>query len=61
MTRGGGPVIRILGMDLPFMQTMLTTAPARFAQWLTALSLALVVLVVMAVFKWVKGQRDVAV
>ncbi len=43
------------------MQTMLTTVPARFAQWLTALSLALVVLVVMAVFKWVKGQRDVAV
>jgi len=48
-------------MDLPFMQTMLSTAPIRFAQWLTALSLALVVLVVMEIIKWVKGQRDVAV
>ncbi len=61
MNEGGGPVIRILSVDLPFMQTILATAPIRFSQWFSALSLALVVLVVMALFKWVKGQREVAV
>lgn len=43
------------------MQTILATAPIRFAQWLTAVSLALVVLVVMEIFKWVNRQREVAV
>jgi magnesium-transporting ATPase (P-type) len=53
--------IHILSMYLPFMQTILTTAPVSFSQWLAALGLACVVLVVMEIFKWVKRRQAVAV
>jgi hypothetical protein len=45
-------------MHLPFMQTILATGPVRFTQWLTILALALVILVVMEVFKSIKRQSD---
>jgi hypothetical protein len=48
-------------MYLPFMQTILTIAPVSFSQWLAALGLACVVLVVMEIFKWVKRRQAVAV
>jgi hypothetical protein len=48
-------------MYLPFMQTILTTAPVSFSQWMSALTLACVILVVMEIFKWVKRRQAVAV
>ncbi|MFZ2039909.1 MAG: cation-translocating P-type ATPase C-terminal domain-containing protein, partial [Desulfobacterales bacterium] len=53
--------IHILSMYLPFMQTILTTAQVTFSQWLSALTLACVILVVMEIFKWVKRRQAVAV
>jgi magnesium-transporting ATPase (P-type) len=53
--------IHILSMYLPFMQTILTTAPVSFSQWMSALGLACVVLVVMEIFKWVKRRQAAAV
>jgi magnesium-transporting ATPase (P-type) len=53
--------IHILSMYLPFMQTILTTEPVRFSQWMNALGLAGVVLVVMEIFKWVKRGQAAAV
>jgi magnesium-transporting ATPase (P-type) len=53
--------IHILSMYLPFMQTILTTAPVTFSQWMSALTLACVILVVMEIFKWVKRRQAVAV
>ncbi len=53
--------IHLMRMHLPFMQTILATGPVRFTQWLTILALALVILVVMEVFKWIKRQSDNAV
>jgi len=52
--------IHVLSMHAPFMQGILGTEPVRFNQWLIALALALVVLVVMEVFKRVAGRRYVA-
>ena len=51
--------IHVLSMHAPFMQGILGTEPVRFNQWLIALALALVVLVVMEVFKRVAGGRYV--
>ncbi|MDD4997711.1 MAG: HAD-IC family P-type ATPase, partial [Syntrophales bacterium] len=50
--------IHVMSMHLPFMQTILATGPVRFTQWLTILALALVILVVMEVFKSIKRQSD---
>jgi magnesium-transporting ATPase (P-type) len=52
--------IHVLSMHAPFMQGILGAEPVRFNQWLIALALALVVLVVMEVFKWVAGRRYAA-
>jgi magnesium-transporting ATPase (P-type) len=52
--------IHILSMNAPFMQGILGTEPVHFNQWLIALALALIVLVVMEMFKWVTGRRHVA-
>ncbi|HSM74272.1 MAG TPA: HAD-IC family P-type ATPase [Desulfobacterales bacterium] len=52
--------IHIVSMYLPFMQTILTTAPVSFSQWMSSLGLACVVLVVMEIFKWVKRRQAVA-
>lgn len=52
--------IHILSMNAPFMQGILGTEPVRFNQWLIALALALTVLAVMEMFKWVTGRRHVA-
>ena len=48
--------IHIASMHLPFMQTILGTEPVGFMQWLVLLALALPVLVVMEVFKWVRNR-----
>jgi len=48
--------IHLASMYLPFMQTILGTEPVRFTQWLLLLALALPVLLVMEVFKWVKSR-----
>ncbi|MFY9941012.1 MAG: cation transporting ATPase C-terminal domain-containing protein [Desulfobacterales bacterium] len=53
--------IHLLSMYLPFMQTILTTAPVSFSQWMSALTLACVILVVMEIFKWVKRRQALAV
>jgi magnesium-transporting ATPase (P-type) len=57
--------IHILSMYLPFMQRILGTGPVAFAQWLMMLTLALTVLLVMEIFKWVrrklKTQRSVTI
>ena len=53
--------IHVMSIHLPFMQTILATGPVRFTQWLTILALALVILVVMEVFKSIKRQSDDAV
>jgi magnesium-transporting ATPase (P-type) len=57
--------IHILSMYLPFMQRILGTEPVFFAQWLMMLTLALTVLLVMEIFKWVrrklKIQRSVTI
>ena len=50
--------IHVMSMHLPFMQTILATGPVRFTQWLMILALALVILVVMEVFKWIKRPSD---
>jgi magnesium-transporting ATPase (P-type) len=47
--------IHILSMHVPFMQIILATEPVIFSQWLITLSLALVVLVVMEAFKWIRS------
>jgi hypothetical protein len=52
--------IHILRTFLPFTQTILTTAPVRFSRWLAALGQALVGLVVMEIYKWVKRPQEVA-
>ena len=44
--------IHLLSMHLPFMQSILGTEPVKFTQWLLVLSLAMVILLVMEVFKW---------
>ena len=48
--------IHVVSMYLPFMRTILGTEPVRFTQWLLLLSLALAVLLVMEVFKWIKSR-----
>jgi len=52
--------IHILSMHVLFMQTILGTEPIVFAQWFMTLSLALIVLVVVEVFKWVIRHRKFA-
>jgi magnesium-transporting ATPase (P-type) len=52
--------IHILSMYVPFMQTILGVEPIVLTQWLMALSLALIVLLVMEVFKWVVRHRQFA-
>jgi magnesium-transporting ATPase (P-type) len=44
--------IHILSMQVPFMQALLGTEPVRFTHWLLTLTLALVVLAVMELFKY---------
>jgi magnesium-transporting ATPase (P-type) len=43
--------IHILSMHLPFMQSILGTCPVGFGQWLVCLTLALLILLVMEVYK----------
>ncbi len=43
--------IHILSMHLPFMQRILGTEPVGFTQWLMLLALAMVILLVMEIFK----------
>jgi len=50
--------IHILSMYLPFMQTILRTGPVSFSEWLTALTLALSLLLVMEVFKAARRRRE---
>lgn len=52
--------IHVLSLYLPFMQTILGTAPVSFRQWLLLLALALVVLLVMEAFKWAGRRYDVS-
>ncbi|MFO7714695.1 cation-translocating P-type ATPase, partial [Desulfosarcina sp.] len=44
--------IHMVSMHLPFMQTILGTEPVGFTRWIFLLSMALVILLVMEVFKW---------
>jgi len=48
--------IHMLSMHLPFMQVILGTAPVSFKQWFMLLCLALSILLVMEIFKWVKKR-----
>jgi magnesium-transporting ATPase (P-type) len=48
--------IHIMSMHLPFMQGILGTAPVGFTQWLVMLALAMAVLLVMEIFKWVRRE-----
>jgi magnesium-transporting ATPase (P-type) len=48
--------IHVLSMYLPFMQKILGTQPVAFAQWILLLALALTVLLVMEMFKWVRRK-----
>ena len=48
--------IHILSMHLPFMQRILKTEPVAFKQWILLVVLAIVVLLVMEVFKWVRRK-----
>ena len=48
--------IHIASMQIPFMQNLLGTEPVPPVQWLTALALALIVLLVMEVFKFIKKR-----
>jgi magnesium-transporting ATPase (P-type) len=48
--------IHVLSMYLPFMQKILGTEPVTFAQWILLLALALTVLLVMEMFKWVRRK-----
>lgn len=50
--------IHVLSMHLPMMQTILGTAPVGVAQWLRLLAMALVILLVMEVFKWTRNRRS---
>jgi magnesium-transporting ATPase (P-type) len=50
--------IHIASMQIPFMQSLLGTAPVPPIQWLTALGLALIILVVMEVFKSFKKRAN---
>jgi magnesium-transporting ATPase (P-type) len=50
--------IHIASMHLPFMQAILGTSPVLFSEWLTALLLALVVLVVMEIFKFIASRGN---
>jgi magnesium-transporting ATPase (P-type) len=50
--------IHVLSMHMPFMQNILTIEPVPFTQWLIVMSLALVVLAVMEIYKFVgSGKR----
>jgi len=48
--------VHILSMYLPPMQKVLQVAPVTLAQWLSLLVLALVILVVMETFKWLRAK-----
>jgi magnesium-transporting ATPase (P-type) len=48
--------IHILCMHLPLMRTVLGIAPVTFTQWISLLSLALAVLLVMELFKWIRKR-----
>jgi len=48
--------IHVLSMYLPFMRKILGTGPVALAQWLLLLGLALTVLLVMEIFKWVRQK-----
>lgn len=50
--------IIIASMHLTFMQAILGTHPVLFSEWLAALSLALVVLVVMEIFKFICSAQN---
>ncbi|MFH1258202.1 MAG: HAD-IC family P-type ATPase [Elusimicrobiota bacterium] len=49
--------IHILAMHLPFMQKLLRIAPVTIKEWLLLLSLASVILVMMEIFKKIKGSK----
>ncbi|MDQ7782837.1 MAG: cation-translocating P-type ATPase C-terminal domain-containing protein [Desulfomonilaceae bacterium] len=49
--------IHILSMHVPLMQTILGTEPVTFFERLTYLSPALVVLLVMEAFKWIRRTQ----
>ncbi|MFO7560604.1 MAG: HAD-IC family P-type ATPase [Desulfobacterales bacterium] len=51
--------IHMVSMHLPFMRTILGTEPVGFTRWIFLLSMALVVLLVMEVFKWSGRQGRV--
>ncbi|MGV8074469.1 MAG: cation-translocating P-type ATPase [Syntrophobacteraceae bacterium] len=53
--------IHVLCMHLPFMQTVLSIEPVVFTEWLSISALALMVLAVMEVYKWVGRRSDDAV
>ncbi|MBM3324255.1 MAG: HAD-IC family P-type ATPase [Calditrichaeota bacterium] len=53
--------VHILSMQLPFMQAVLSTQPIKLAQWVAILGMAMIILVVMEIFKWfVRHRRDAA-
>jgi len=53
--------IHVLSMHIPFMQSILSTEPVRWMEWLSALALAMGVLGVMEGFKWAARRRRAGV
>ncbi len=49
--------IHILSMYVPFMQTVLNVSPVSLGQWINMLALALILLVVMEIFKAVRAKH----
>ncbi len=49
--------IHILSMHLPFMQKVLGTEEIVITEWLSALAMALIVLAVMEIYKWIISGR----
>lgn len=51
--------VHVLSMYLPFMRKILGTQPVSLAQWFMLLALALTVLLVMEIFKWLKQRAKI--
>lgn len=49
--------LHILSMHIPFMQKLLGVEPVSFGEWFVTLLMALSILGVMEVFKWIRGGR----
>ncbi len=50
--------LHILAMNLPFMQTVLRTAPISPSRWLLLAGLALPMLAVMELYKLIRRERS---